>query len=64
MILLVLLIIVGLIGLGLLAAGAFIVLRDSRQETHRLVRIVLLILGLLLVTYASVSIFSYFWILH
>ena len=29
-----------------------------------LVGIILLILGLVLVVYASVSIFSYFWILH
>ena len=46
-ILMLLFIVVGLIGLGMLAVGAFIMLQGS-QETRRLVGIILLILGLLL----------------
>jgi hypothetical protein len=47
-ILMLLFIVVGLIGLGMLAVGAFLVLQGSQQETRRLVGIILLVLGLLL----------------
>ncbi|MFN2284159.1 MAG: hypothetical protein ACK2UQ_07040 [Anaerolineae bacterium] len=46
-ILLLLFIGVGLIGLGMLAAGVILVLQGSQQESRRLVGIILLVLGLL-----------------
>ncbi|MEJ5309206.1 MAG: hypothetical protein WHX52_05510 [Anaerolineae bacterium] len=47
MFLVVLLVVVGLIGLGMLGAGIFVLLQDA-QGTRRPLGIVLLILGLLL----------------
>lgn len=44
---LLLFIVVGLIGLGMLAAGVIIVLQGAQQETRRLAGIILLVLGLL-----------------
>jgi hypothetical protein len=46
-ILLLLFVVVGLIGVAMLAAGVVLVLQGSQQETRRLVGIILLVLGLL-----------------
>lgn len=55
----VLLVVVGLIGLGMLGAGIFVLLQDS-QGTRRPVGIVLLILGLLLMCALIVLGFAFF----
>ena len=59
--LLLLLIVMGLIGLGMLVAGVFMVLQGS-QGTRRTVGIVLLILGLLLTCALIVVGFSFLFL--
>jgi len=59
--LLLLLIVVGLIGLGMLGAGVFVLLRDS-QGTRRPVGIILLVLGLLLMCALIVVGFAFFFL--
>lgn len=59
MFLVVLLAVVGLIGLGMLGAGVFVLLQDA-QGTRRPLGIVLLILGLLLMCALVVVGFAFF----
>lgn len=56
-----LLIVVGLIGLGMLGAGVFVLLQDS-QGARRTVGIILLILGLLLMCALTVVGFAFFFL--
>lgn len=59
--LLLVLIVTGLIGLGMLGAGIFVLLQDS-QGTRRTVGIILLILGLLLMCALIVVGFAFFFL--